>query len=93
MRERIISTAKAYLTDSSKVVVIPKKLREYLGEENTDLFIIKLDDRQRIILEPIKKNPARKVAVHSVYTPMTTGKNDIENKVFCHQHKEVSTGE
>ena len=57
MSEQVISTAKAYLSDSSKVVVIPKKLRKQLGERNTDLFIIKLDDRQRIILEPILKVP------------------------------------
>jgi bifunctional DNA-binding transcriptional regulator/antitoxin component of YhaV-PrlF toxin-antitoxin module len=55
LRERIITTAKAYLTDRSKVVVIPKKVREDLGEENTDLFVIKLDGKNRIILEPIKK--------------------------------------
>ena len=55
MAEKIITTAKAYLTDHSKVVVIPKKLRQVLGEENTDLFIIKLDDKGRIIYEPIKK--------------------------------------
>jgi len=55
MTEKIITTAKAYLTDSSKVVVIPKELRRRLGEQNTDLFVIKLDDKQRIILEPIKK--------------------------------------
>jgi bifunctional DNA-binding transcriptional regulator/antitoxin component of YhaV-PrlF toxin-antitoxin module len=59
--EKIVTTAKAYLTDRSKVVVIPKKLRNQLGEENTDLFIVKLDEKQRIILEPIKKvtQPAR----------------------------------
>jgi len=56
MTEQIITTAKAYLTDSSKVVVIPKELREKLGEQNTQLFIIKLDDKNRIILEPIKKS-------------------------------------
>ena len=55
MVEQIITTAKAYLTDKSKVVVIPKRLRKMLGEENTDLFIIKLDEKQRIVLEPIKK--------------------------------------
>ena len=55
MVEQIITTAKAYLTDRSKVVVIPKKLRKMLGEENTDLFIVKLDEKQRIVLEPIKK--------------------------------------
>ena len=55
MVEQIITTAKAYLTDRSKVVVIPKRLRKMLGEENTDLFIIKLDEKQRIVLEPIKK--------------------------------------
>jgi len=55
LTEEIITTAKAYLSDHSKVVVIPKKLRQKLGEKNTDLFIVKLDDQQRIILEPIKK--------------------------------------
>lgn len=55
MVEQIITTAKAYHTDNSKAVVIPIKLRRYLGEENTDLFIVKLDEKQRIILEPIKK--------------------------------------
>lgn len=59
MTEKIITTAKAYLTDSSKVVVIPKVLRKKLGEENTDLFIVKLDENGRIILEPIKKEASR----------------------------------
>jgi len=53
--EKTITTAKAYITDHSKVVVIPKKLRETLGERNTDLFIVKLDEYGRIIYEPIKK--------------------------------------
>jgi bifunctional DNA-binding transcriptional regulator/antitoxin component of YhaV-PrlF toxin-antitoxin module len=53
--ERIITTAKAYHSDNSKVIVIPIKLRRDLGEDNTDLFIIKVDEKQRIILEPIKK--------------------------------------
>lgn len=57
MSETIVTTAKAYLTDSSKVVVIPRKLRRKLGEENTDLFIVKVDDKGRIIYEPIKKEP------------------------------------
>jgi len=56
MFEKIITTAKAYTTDGSKVVVIPKKLRKQLGENNTDLFIIKLDWQNRIILEPIRKD-------------------------------------
>ena len=55
MVEKVITTAKAYLTDSSKVVVIPRKLRRELGEENTHLFIVKLDSQGRIIYEPIKK--------------------------------------
>jgi bifunctional DNA-binding transcriptional regulator/antitoxin component of YhaV-PrlF toxin-antitoxin module len=55
MAEEVITTAKAYLTDSSKVVVIPRKLRERLGESKTDLFIVKLDDKDRIIYEPIEK--------------------------------------
>ena len=53
--EKIVTTAKAYMTDSSKVVVIPKALRKQLGEENTDLFIVKIDEKNRIIFEPIKK--------------------------------------
>ena len=53
--EETITTAKAYLTDSSKVVVIPQQLRKRFGEKNTDLFIVKLDEKGRIILEPIKK--------------------------------------
>jgi hypothetical protein len=32
MTEKIITTAKAYRTDSSKVVVIPKKLRQKLSD-------------------------------------------------------------
>jgi len=55
LNEKVVTTAKAYFTDRSKVVVIPKKLREKLGEENTDFFIVKVDDRGRIIYEPIKK--------------------------------------
>ncbi len=57
MVEQVVTTAKAYLTDSSKVVVIPRQLRKMLGEENTDLFIVKLDEKQRIVLEPIRKRP------------------------------------
>ena len=57
MGEEVITTAKAYVTDSSKVVVIPRKLRKKLGERNTDLFIVKLDEKGRIIYEPIKKEP------------------------------------
>jgi bifunctional DNA-binding transcriptional regulator/antitoxin component of YhaV-PrlF toxin-antitoxin module len=56
MVETTITTAKAYYTDRSKLIVIPKKLRRKLGEENTDLFIVKLDEKQRIILEPIIKS-------------------------------------
>lgn len=55
MTEQIITTVRAYLTDSSKVVVIPKKIRKMLGEKTTDLFIVKLDHQNRIILEPVIK--------------------------------------
>ena len=55
MAVTIVTTAKAYHTDNSKVIVIPRKLRIQLGDENTDLFIVKLDEKKRIILEPIKK--------------------------------------
>ena len=51
----LLNTIFVNRSDCSKVVVIPKKLRELLGEENTDLFIVKIDEKQRIILEPIKK--------------------------------------
>ena len=60
MAEEVITTAKAYLTDSSKVVVIPRKLRKKLGENKTDLFIVKLDDKDRIIYEPIEKRPKQR---------------------------------
>ena len=60
MAEEVITTAKAYLTDSSKVVVIPRKLRKKLGESKTDLFIVKLDDKDRIIYEPIEKQPKQR---------------------------------
>jgi bifunctional DNA-binding transcriptional regulator/antitoxin component of YhaV-PrlF toxin-antitoxin module len=64
--EKIITTAKAYFTDSSKVVVIPKALRIQLGEENTDLFIVKLDEKQRIILEPILKSQKTSTSVSNL---------------------------
>ena len=60
MVEEVITTAKAYLTDSSKVVVIPRKLRKKLGENKTDLFIVKLDYKDRIIYEPIEKQPKQR---------------------------------
>ena len=55
MSEEIVTTAKAYFADKSKVIVIPKILRKKIGEQNTDLFIVKLDEKQRIIFEPIKR--------------------------------------
>jgi bifunctional DNA-binding transcriptional regulator/antitoxin component of YhaV-PrlF toxin-antitoxin module len=55
LAEKIITTAKAYFTDSSKVVVIPRIVRRRLGEENTRLFIVKTDSNGRIIYEPIKQ--------------------------------------
>ena len=57
MSEKIITTVKAFYSGKpdSKIVTIPKKIREKLGEQNTDLFIVKLDDKGRIIYEPIKK--------------------------------------
>ncbi|MGD0978908.1 MAG: AbrB/MazE/SpoVT family DNA-binding domain-containing protein [Candidatus Bathyarchaeia archaeon] len=58
MTEEVITTCKAYLSDHSKVVVIPRALRRRFGEKNTDLFILKVDDQGRIILEPIKKEEA-----------------------------------
>jgi len=59
LNEEIVTTAKAYLTDHSKVVVIPKKIRRKLGENNTSFFVVKLDDKGRIIYEPIKKETVK----------------------------------
>lgn len=51
--EEIIDTVKAYRTDTSLVVVIPKSLRERLGYRKGTLFIVKTDDTGRIIYEPV----------------------------------------
>jgi len=57
MAERFIGTVKAFKVGSpdSKVVTILKETRKILGESNTSHFIQKIDDKGRIILEPIKK--------------------------------------
>lgn len=77
MSEEIITTAKAYLTDHSKVVVIPKKLRRKLGEDNTSLFIVKLDDKDRIIYEPIKRAGEKptETCMHAKARAFSEGKN------------------
>lgn len=55
--EEIIRTVRAFYTGkpASKIVTIPKEIRVRLGEENTDFFIVKIDRKKRIILEPIKR--------------------------------------
>lgn len=57
MPEVVIATVKAWRvnTTGSKVVVIPKKAREMLGEEATTHFIVKINDKNRLIYEPILK--------------------------------------
>jgi len=52
--EVLIATVKAWETGKtdSKVVTIPKKIRKKLGDP--DHFAVKLDNKGRIIYEPIK---------------------------------------
>jgi hypothetical protein len=52
--EILITSVKAWETGKpdSKVVTIPKAVRERLGDP--DLFIVKLDEKGRIIYEPVK---------------------------------------
>lgn len=75
MDERIISTAKAFCSGipASKIVVIPKKVRQILGEENTDFFVVKLDRKGRIIFEPIKNPQSKSVAVQKSSSEGQTG--------------------
>jgi len=59
--EEIIKTVRAFYSGkpASKIVTIPKEIRVRLGEENTDLFIVKLDQKNRIVFEPIIRNQTR----------------------------------
>ena len=54
MPEILIATVKAWETGKpdSKVVTIPKKIRKRLGDP--DHFIVKLDEKGRIIYEPLQ---------------------------------------
>lgn len=58
MTEKFMETAKAYYSinqkerKGSKLVVIPKKIRALIGDPN--FFIVKLDERNRIIYEPVR---------------------------------------
>ena len=60
MTEKFMGTAKAYYSinkkerKGSKLLVIPKKIRALIGDPS--FFIVKLDERNRIIYEPIKGN-------------------------------------
>jgi len=62
MSEKIITTVKAYRSGKphSKIVTIPKKIRKKLREGNADLLAGKLDDKGRVIYEPIKKELGEK---------------------------------
>lgn len=58
MSEEIVGIVKAYSVGDpdSIVVVIPKELHDRLGKHpKGQRFLVKLDDRGRIIYEPLKK--------------------------------------
>ena len=59
-KERIMGISKAYLSGNppSVVIVIPKKVQEYTGNIEGTRFLVKLDEKNRIIYEPIKEIPA-----------------------------------
>jgi len=54
--EKVISIVKAYHVDgaSTLVVVIPKDARDELHIKKGNKFIVKIDDKSRIVYEPIK---------------------------------------
>ena len=54
--EKIISVVKAYHVDGAGtlVVVIPKDVREELHIKKGKKFIVKIDDKSRIVYEPVK---------------------------------------
>ena len=58
-KERIVGISKAYLTGNpaSVVVVIPKEARDQLGKIEGHRFLVKLDDKDRIIYEPLEDIP------------------------------------
>ena len=53
--EKTISIVKAYHVDGAGtlVVVIPKDVREELHIKKGKKFIVKIDDKNRIVYEPI----------------------------------------
>lgn len=54
--EKIISMVKAYPVDGAGtlVIVIPKDVREELHVKKGKKFLVKIDDKGRIIYEPVK---------------------------------------
>jgi len=55
MTEQIIGTAKAYSTGKpdSIVIVIPKDAHAKMGKVRGQKFLVKLDEKGRLIYEPI----------------------------------------
>ena len=58
-KERIVGISKAYLTGNpaSVVVVIPKQVRDHLGRIEGRRFLVKLDEKGRIIYELLEDIP------------------------------------
>lgn len=56
MAEHVVGTAKPYKTGKpdSLVVVIPKEVRDRLGNKSEKRMIVKVDHKGRIIYEPMK---------------------------------------
>jgi len=57
MIEEIIAIAKAYAVGNpdSIVVVMPKRLEKKLGSLKGKRFVVKVDQRNRVIYEPIDR--------------------------------------
>ena len=57
MQETIMEIVTAYQASQqdSLVVVIPKRVREKLKITKGKRFIVKIDEKDRIIYEPVKK--------------------------------------
>ena len=64
-REEVITTVKSFKSgkQGSKLVTIPREIRDRLGDENTDFFIVGLDRKGRIIFEPIRRKQASTTAI------------------------------
>lgn len=54
--EKTVSMVKAYSVDGAGtlVIVIPKDVREELHIKRGKKFLVKIDDKDRIIYEPVK---------------------------------------